>query len=161
MTIDSVVYYRVYIQFLPEVLATMKPMRIGEVSKQAQVGIETIRFYERKGLLCEPERRPSGFRQYDQSVVARLQFIRRAKELGFTLGEIAELLGLWFKKAKCAHVRQRAMEKLDDVEAKIAALQEMKRSLQKLIRTCENRDSIEACPLLDGLGDGKQLTRVP
>lgn len=139
----------------------MKPMRIGEVSKRANVGIETIRYYEREGLLSEPERRPSGFRQYDESVVARLQFIRRAKELGFTLGEIYELLGLWFKKAKCAHVRQRAKEKLNDVEAKIAALQQMKRSLLTLIRTCENRDSMEACPLLEGLDDGKRLTRGP
>ena len=137
----------------------MKPMRIGEVSKRANVGIETIRFYEREGLLSEPVRKPSGFRQYDESVIARLQFIRRAKELGFTLGEIRELLGLWFVKAKCAHVRQRAKEKMKDVEAKIAALQQMKRSLRKLIRTCETRDSMEACPLLEGLDGGKRLTR--
>jgi MerR family transcriptional regulator, copper efflux regulator len=138
-----------------------KPMRIGEVSKRSSVGIETIRYYEREGLLSEPERKPSGFRQYDENIIARLQFIRRAKELGFTLGEIRELLGLWFIKAKCAHVRQLANEKMRDVEAKIAALQQMKRSLRKLIRTCENRDSMEACPLLEGLGDEKQLTRGP
>jgi MerR family copper efflux transcriptional regulator len=71
-------------------------LKIGEVAKETGVGIETIRFYERKGLLDEPSRRPSGYRQYDVSIVARLQFIRRAKELGFTLSEIAELLGLWF-----------------------------------------------------------------
>ena len=74
----------------------MRALRIGEVAKQSDVGIETIRYYERQGLLAEPDRRPSGYRQYDGAVVARLQFIRRAKELGFTLAEIKELLGLWF-----------------------------------------------------------------
>jgi MerR family transcriptional regulator, copper efflux regulator len=138
----------------------MKAMRIGEVSKRAKVGIETIRYYEREGLLNEPERRPSGFRQYDECVIARLQFIRRAKELGFTLGEIRELLGLWFENAKCAHVRQRAKEKMKDVEVKIAALQQMKQSLCRLIRTCETRDSLKACPLLEGL-DEKRLTGGP
>ena len=83
----------------------MKSLRIGEVSKRANVGIETIRYYEREGLLSEPERKPSGYRQYDEAVIARLQFIRRAKELGFTLGEIRELLGLWFGKCE---VRSRA-----------------------------------------------------
>ena len=105
--------------------------------------------------------RPSGFRQYDESVIVRLQFIRRAKELGFTLGEISELLGLWFENAKCSHVRQRAEEKMKDVEVKIAALQQMKRSLRKLIRTCETRDSLQACPLLEGLDGEKRLTGGP
>ncbi len=88
-------------------------------------------------------------------MIARLQFIRRAKELGFTLAEIGELLGLWFgEHAKCVHVRQRAEEKIRDVETKIASLRTMKRSLQKLIRTCEKRDSKQACPLFDGLEGG-------
>ncbi len=65
-------------------------MKIGEVAKQTEVGIETIRYYERIGLLAEPQRKPSGYRQYDKAVVARLQFIRRTKELGFTLAEIKE-----------------------------------------------------------------------
>ena len=90
----------------------MRALRIGEVAKQSDVGIETIRYYEREGLLAEPDRRPSGYRQYDEAVVARLQFIRRAKELGFTLAEIKELLGLWFDvHTKCVHVRQRAADK--------------------------------------------------
>jgi MerR family transcriptional regulator, copper efflux regulator len=135
----------------------LKAMQIGEVSKRAKVGIETIRFYEREGLLSEPVRKPSGFRQYDESVIARLQFIRRSKELGFTLAEIGELLGLWFEKVKYAHVRQRAMEKMKDIEAKIAALQQMQRSLRRLIRTCKSHDSREACPLLEGLDDKRPI----
>jgi MerR family copper efflux transcriptional regulator len=133
----------------------MKSLRIGEVARRAEVGVETIRYYEREGLLSEPERRPSGYRQYDEAVIARLQFIRRAKELGFTLAEIGELLGLWFgEHAKCVHVRQRAEQKIQDVEAKISSLQTMKRSLRKLIRTCKSRDSKTACPLFDGLTGG-------
>ena len=90
----------------------MASMRIGEVARQTGIGIETIRFYERKGLLAEPDRRPSGYRQYDNTVVARLRFIRRAKELGFTLSEINELLGLWFDKdTQCCDVRRKALEK--------------------------------------------------
>ncbi len=133
----------------------MKPLRIGEVAKQAEVGIETIRYYEREGLLAKPERRPSGYRQYDETVVARLQFIRRAKELGFTLREIKELLALWFDTTtRCEHVRERARTKITDIEEKIRSLQKMKRSLQKVIKQCERRDSVDNCPLLEGIDGG-------
>ena len=132
----------------------MASMRIGEVARQTGIGIETIRFYERKGLLAEPDRRPSGYRQYDDAVVARLRFIRRAKELGFTLSEINELLGLWFDKdTQCCDVRKKAGEKINEIELKVKALQCMKRSLKKLIAQCQKRGSLRECPLLDGLGD--------
>ena len=130
----------------------MKFLKIGAVAKRAEVGIETIRFYERQGLLAEPERRPSGYRQYDESVVSRLQFIRHAKELGFTLSEIKELLGLWYDvNTKCVHVRQRAEQKITDIEDKIRSLQKMKRSLKKIMTQCENRDVVDDCPLWLGL----------
>lgn len=132
----------------------MNGMRIGAVAKQSNVGIETIRYYERQGLLAQPERRPSGYRQYDESVLARLQFIRRAKQLGFTLSEIKELLGLWFAgDAKCVHVRQRAEVKIAEIEGRIRSLQKMKRSLKNIISVCENRDSAVACPLWPGVDD--------
>lgn len=132
----------------------MRTLRIGEVAKQSDVGIETIRYYERQGLLAEPDRRPSGYRQYDGAVVARLQFIRRAKELGFTLAEIKELLGLWFDvRTKCIHVRQRAAQKITNIEDKIRSLQKMKRSLKKIISQCENRDAVAECPLWLGLDE--------
>lgn len=130
----------------------MSALKIGEVAKWSEVGIETIRYYERQGLLAEPERRPSGYRQYDESVVSRLQFIRNAKELGFTLAEIKELLGLWFDvNTKCVHVRQRAEQKITNIEDKIRSLQKMKRSLKKIINQCENRDAVDDCPLWLGL----------
>jgi DNA-binding transcriptional MerR regulator len=84
----------------------VKSMRIGEVARQAGVGIETIRYYERDGLLATPKRLPSGCREYDESVVSRLQIIRRTKELGVSLEEIKQLLDLWFNAStKCVHVR--------------------------------------------------------
>ncbi len=135
----------------------MSVLRIGEVAKRSDVGIETIRYYERQGLLAEPDRRPSGYRQYDESVVSRLQFIRRAKELGFTLAEIKELLGLWFDvNTKCVHVRQRAERKIVDIEGKIKSLQKMKRSLKKIISQCEGRDAVDECPLWMGLDEPRK-----
>lgn len=132
----------------------MKELKIGEVAKLTGIGIETIRFYERTGLLDEPDRRPSGYRQYDQSVIARLQFIRRSKELGFTLSEISELLGLWFDtETKCCDVRQKAQQKIEEIEEKVKTLNSMKRSLKKLIEQCQQRGSLDDCPLLEGLGE--------
>jgi Hg(II)-responsive transcriptional regulator len=137
----------------------LSTLKIGEVAKRSEIGIETIRYYERQGLLAEPDRRPSGYRQYDESIVSRLQFIRRAKELGFTLSEIKELLGLWFDvNTKCVHVRQRAERKVNDIQDKIRSLQEMKRSLQRIVSECQNHDAIEACPLWLGLDEPRKNT---
>jgi Hg(II)-responsive transcriptional regulator len=133
----------------------MTYLRIGELAKRSGLGIETIRFYERKGLLDEPQRRPSGYRQYDESVVARLQFIRRSKSLGFTLGEIDELLALWFHpNTACHHVREKAARKIGEIDDRIQSLSDMKHSLKKVIAQCEQRDTLDECPLLDGLGAG-------
>ena len=91
----------------------MAAMRIGEVARRSGVGVETIRYYEREGLLPEPERRPSGYRQYDGSTVERLEYIRRAKDLGFTLKEIGELLDLRVDRTRgCADVRALARAKI-------------------------------------------------
>ena len=132
-------------------------MKIGEVAKATGIGIETIRFYERKGLLDEPDRKPSGYRQYDESVVARVRFIRRSKELGFTLTEISDLLSLWFDEGtKCTNVRKKALTKIEEIEDKIKSLNKMKRSLKKVIDQCHDRGTLDGCPLLDGLGDREQ-----
>jgi MerR family transcriptional regulator, copper efflux regulator len=135
----------------------MACLKIGEVAQRSEVGVETIRYYERQGLLVEPRRRPSGYRQYDESVVVRLHFIRRAKQLGFTLSEIKELLALWFNmETKCIHVRQRAEQKIGEIEDKIRSLQQMKRSLKKIIGHCENRDVIDECPLWLGFAEHRK-----
>lgn len=127
----------------------MTAMKIGEVAKRSDIGIETIRYYEREGLLLEPERRPSGYRQYDESTVERLEYIRRAKELGFTLAEIRELLELSFNaQAGCDHIRQRSEAKIADIEEKVRSLQQMKRSLGKIVERCRKKNSVEDCPLV-------------
>jgi MerR family copper efflux transcriptional regulator len=132
----------------------MKPssMTIGQLARRAGVGVETVRFYEREGLLEEPTRRPSGYRQYGEDVVARLRFIRRAKELGFTLKETAELLALRLDpQTTCAEVKQKAREKLDDIETKINDLQRIKQALLEVTASCPGRGPGSACPILDAL----------
>lgn len=129
-------------------------MRIGEVAKRSEVGIETIRYYERQGLLAKPNRSPSGYRQYDESVVGRLRFIRRAKGLGFTLAEVSELVGLWHDAdTRCEQVQKRAAQKVEDIEKKVRSLQNMERSLKKLVGTCQAHDSDHECPLMEGINE--------
>src|SRR3954465_12227877 len=114
-----------------------KSLTIGKVAGRAGVGVETVRFYERQGLLAEPDRRASGYRQYAEGVVARLRFIRRAKELGFTLKEIRELLALRLgDTATRSDVRKRAQAKVADIEERMHDLQRMKDTLLKLTATC-------------------------
>jgi DNA-binding transcriptional MerR regulator len=127
----------------------MTTLKIGEVARRSSIGIETIRFYEREGLIPPPGRRPSGYRQYDESTIERLEYIRRSKELGFTLGEIRELLELSFAAhAGCEHIRMRAEAKLTDIERKIRSLRQMKRSLSQIVQRCRVKDSAEDCPLV-------------
>jgi Hg(II)-responsive transcriptional regulator len=127
----------------------MKAMKIGEIAKRSGIGIETIRFYEREGLLQEPERRPSGYRVYDDSSVERLGYIKQAKELGFTLTEIRELLELSFAAhAGCEHIRHKAEIKITDIESKIRSLKQMKRSLDKIVERCRAKNSPNDCPLV-------------
>ena len=130
----------------------MKPLTIGDVARRAGVGVETVRFYERQGLLAEPQRRTSGYRQYDEEAVAVLRFIRRAKELGFTLKEIKGLLELRLDAtASRAEVRRQARAKVADIEAKIADLQRMRDVLQSLIRKCHGDGTTTGCPILGAL----------
>lgn len=134
----------------------MKHLTIGQVAKRAGIGVETVRFYEREGLLEEPERRASGYRQFDEGIVARLRFIRRAKELGFTLKEIKELLSLKLDpQTTCADVKGRAEAKITDIEGKIDSLKRMKRSLVKLTKACSGQGEMSDCPILDAL-DGEE-----
>lgn len=132
-------------------------LTIGKVAKMADVGVETIRFYELEGLLEEPPRRASGFRQYPPDTVDRVRFIKRAKGLGFSLKEIRELLALSLVPgATCGQVRKRAEAKLDNIEGKIRALQHMKRALKKLTDACGGKGSVRECPILDALEERKR-----
>ncbi|MGK7346108.1 MAG: heavy metal-responsive transcriptional regulator [Candidatus Nitrospinota bacterium M3_3B_026] len=130
----------------------MKPLTIGKVAKLAGVGVETVRFYERKGLIDKPPTKDSGYRQYGEDVVGRISFIRRAKDLGFSLKEIQELLRLRVEPgATCADVRARAMEKIADVDKRIEQLSKIKSALEKLAASCRGRGPSSDCPILEAL----------
>ena len=127
-------------------------LTIGAVARRAGLGIQTIRFYEREGLIDAPPRTRSGYRSYDTDVVRRLQFIRRAQELGFTLKEIRELIALESDlDADCDQVRVVASAKLSDVEARIADLTRMKAALEDVISSCKGHGPIRECALMDCL----------
>lgn len=129
-----------------------KSLKIGEVSKRSGIGVETVRFYEREGLIAKPPRQSSGYRAYPANVVPRLGFIRHAKALGFTLKEIRELLSLRVDpKASCSAVKARAQMKLTDIEEKIASFQRMRRTLRKLVDACDERRPTSECPILESL----------
>ncbi len=124
-------------------------MTIGEVAERAGVNVQTVRYYERRGLLSEPPRSQSGYRQYKPEVVTRIQFIKRAQLLGFSLIEIIELLSLRVSSGtNCDEVLRKAEAKRQEIDRKIVALDEMRRSLDRLIRACESREPTEECPIL-------------
>ena len=129
-----------------------KTLTIGRVARQASVGVETVRFYERQGLIDSPPRRSSGYRIYPTEAIARIRFIRRAKELGFSLREIGELMELRLDpSSRCGDVKRRAEQKVPDIEEKIRTLQRMKKSLHHLISACDEQRPTSECPILEAL----------
>ena len=130
----------------------MTPLTIGQVARRAGVGVETVRFYERQGLLEEPDRKASGYRQYGGEAVSVLRFIRRAKELGFTLKEIKALLALRLDgSARQSDVRKQAGAKIADIEAKVRDLQRMRDALLRLLDACHGDGPTKGCPILGAL----------
>jgi len=130
-------------------------MKIGEVASAAGVGIDAVRFYEREGLLPKPARRPSGYRDFSPDAVLDLRFIKRAKELGFSLKEISELLAIDREpSATAGAVKQIAEEKLADLKDKIRSLQRMKRALRAVATTCPGRGPASDCSILRSLTAG-------
>ncbi len=133
----------------------MPAFTIGEVAKAAGVGVETVRFYERKGLIPDPSRRPSGYRAYPEAVVERIVFIRHAKELGFSLKEIGDLLSLRVaRNANCARVKRRTEDKIRDLESKIRRLQRWRRTLRKLAEACDEGTPTSECAILGAIERG-------
>ncbi len=124
---------------------------IGDVSKATGCNIETIRYYERIGLLPEPARSSGGFRLYEDDHIKRLNFIRRARKLGFHLDEIRNLLSLVdARRHTCAEVKAMTLDHLDEVERKIADLVRLKRVLADMAAQCDG-DTVPACPIIDAL----------
>ena len=127
-------------------------MNIGQLARQAGVPIDTVRYYERQRLLPTAQRSAGGYRVFSDSDLARLQFIRRAKALGFTLEEIGELLALSDQRNEdVAKVRETAVHRLDDIEQRIAELQRMHGALKQLVEACPGHGANEACPILAAL----------
>lgn len=134
----------------------MEPLTIGQVARRAGVGVETVRFYERRGLIKEPPRRESGYRQFSAEVVDQLRFIKRAQELGFSLREVRELMSLRLTPGcNCDKVLRRTEAKIEDLKAPIRALRRMQGVLEKLAKACRERGATTACPILDAL-DSKE-----
>lgn len=130
----------------------MEILSIGEVARRAGVGVETVRFYEREGLLEEPPRRASGYRQYSQEAVKRIGFIKRAKTLGFSLKEIGELLLLRVDaQTSCNEVMQRTEAKIAEVERKLVELQRMRQALLQVHSLCVGQGPTGSCPMLEAL----------
>ena len=130
----------------------MSTYSIGQIAKQSGISVETIRYYEKEELLEEPERKDSGYRQYKREAIARLSFIQQAKELGFSLREIRELLSIKSdSNTVCNDVKQLAQEKLGGIENKIKMLQRMRKSLKKLIDVCPGQAPINDCPIMEAL----------
>lgn len=133
----------------------MDNLKSGELAKRAGVNVETLRFYERKGLLPKPPQRASGYREYPIESIALIRFIKRAQDLGFSLAEVRELLALRVQPGTtCADVRERAEHKMLDVRQKISDLKAIERALQKLTATCTGSGPLSECPILENL-DGE------
>ena len=124
-------------------------MRIGHLAGKAGVAVDTVRYYERQGLLPPPMRRPSGYRDYGNDELQQLRFVRRCKALGFTLDETRELLRLNSDpKTDRAEVRALTERRLADVDAKLLELQALRDSLAELAKSCSGRGSLESCPII-------------
>ncbi len=127
-------------------------LRTGELAQKAGVNKETIRFYEKKGLLPKPIRTDSGYRQYSSKDVERIIFIKNAKELGFALAEIKELLAIADGDIyKCCDVRIIAESKLEHIATQIKQLTKLKKILSKLVTECQQSKTIKECPIIESL----------
>ena len=128
-----------------------KTLTISVAAKKAGIGVETIRYYQRIGLINEPEKPLSGYRIYSEATVSRLCFIKQAKELGFNLSEISNLLGLG--GGKCQETKELAIHKLKLIKSKIDDLQSMESTLEKLIQSCEENSLLQGCPIIDAISN--------
>src|SRR5216683_4313275 len=130
----------------------MKALRSGELARLARVNIETLRFYERQGLLPKPPQRTSGYREYPPEAVGLVRFIKRAQLLGFSLREIKELLALReVPRATCGEVVVLARRKIEEIDTKIEDLRAVRAALMKLLKGCTGTAPIAQCPIIEAL----------
>lgn len=127
----------------------MTKRTISKLAQEAGVNVETIRFYEKKGLIQQPLKPIQGYRQYPDETLERIRFIKRAKELGFTLDEIAHLLSL--EELPCSQVQALSQHKLNTVQAKLKDLNRLEKALIELLKQCSNNEDETHCPVIDSL----------
>lgn len=138
----------------------MPSLRTGDLARQAGVNVETLRFYEREGLLAKPPQRSSGYREYPPEAVDLVLFIQRAKQLGFSLKEVKELLALReVPRATCGDVVVIAERKVADIDAKISDLRAMRSALTKLLKECPGTPPITQCPIIESLAGGERRAK--
>jgi MerR family mercuric resistance operon transcriptional regulator len=131
----------------------MPEFTIGEAANRAGVNIETLRYYERRGLVPPPPRSHSNYRLYPSDTVRLVRFVKRAQDLGFTLSEIKELLAFRGNAAEstCGDVRDQALGKMRDIDDKLRALQAMRGALSELVGRCPGQGPVGGCPILESL----------
>lgn len=129
-------------------------LTIGQLARAASVNVETVRYYQRKGLVAEPERPSNSVRRYSEDSVKRIRFIKRAQELGFTLAEIASLLALEDGRS-CRETRELAGRKLAIVESRLADLSRLRRTLRELVTRCDTSRGKISCPIISVLSSGR------
>ena len=142
--------------------AMQKSLTIGVLAERARVGVETIRFYERKGLIEQPVRPLGGVRIYPQTTIRRIEFIHHAQELGFTLREIQELLALQKNPvADCAAVQGRAVGKLAEIEVKLSQILRMRATLRNLVAHCPGQGNLDSCNIVGALSSTQTPHTTP
>jgi MerR family copper efflux transcriptional regulator len=140
-------------------MANAMTLKTGQLADRAAVNLQTVRYYEREGLLPAPPRLNSGYRTYPESAVRRVRFIKRVQEIGFSLSEIKELLALRFdEQRRSAEVRDLVQTKIADIDGKIRTLKSMRAILQHLTERCTGCGPASECPILESI-DSKEVLR--
>jgi MerR family mercuric resistance operon transcriptional regulator len=121
---------------------------IGKLAKELDINVETVRFYERKGLIVQPPRPDGGYRMYDNAHINQLKFILKAKALGFTLDEVASLMSM---NGNCADVESMGLQKLKLIREKIADLQRLEQVIQDMTNSCKTNQDPNSCPIINSL----------
>lgn len=130
----------------------MKELSIGQVAKRTGITVEAVRYYEKQGLIDAPARSVSGYRQYPENTVKRVKFIQHAKEVGFTLNDIGELLALRREPGtSCTDIKLRASQKIEEVDRKINDLTQIRDALGRMILKCSGHGALSQCPILEEL----------
>ncbi len=131
-------------------------MKIGKAAQLAGVHVQTLRYYERTGLLPKAKRQPSGYRQYDQATVKLVHFIKHAQDLGFTLRDISELIALRHNPKDCARAGSLARAKIAEIDRRVRSLTAIRRTLSALERACRSGDANHHCPIIEALADSDE-----